>query len=269
MTELVKTVVVALVQGITEFLPISSDGHLILVEKLLRFDLGSLSFDVVLHLGTLVAIFIYFRREFWNLITALWTREKKEDRRLILLMIVGTIPAVIIGLLTKKLIEGYFREVVWVGAFMIVGGLFYIIGEKYDRVMLEKRDMKKLSLMDAVLIGVAQAIAILPGVSRSGMTITTGILTRLRREAAATYSFLLGAIAITGAGVVEIPDVIADPLLATKLPLYLVGFAVALLSGYASIAFLLSYVKKHSLGVFAYYLIILGSFLLIGSFTLF
>lgn len=235
---LLQALILGIVQGITEFLPISSSGHLVLGEALLGLKVEELkAFDVTVHVGTLLAILIYFRKDLLK--TKYWPY-----------LIVGTLPAVIIGLTLEDQIDALFRSATAVGVVMIIIGAIFLIPEKYGK------SSGKLTYKNVILIGLAQALALIPGVSRSGSTIFTGKMLGLDREEAARFSFLLGSIAIAGAGLLtalDFKDAIVD------WPTMLTGFAAAFLSGLAAIAWLMKYLRQHSLKVFGIYLLLLGA----------
>lgn len=236
---LLQAILLGVVQGITEFLPISSSGHLVLGEILLGLDVSELkTFDVVVHVGTLLAILIYFWKDLWE--TRRWPW-----------LILGTIPAVFVGLFLEEQIDAIFRSAVAVGAAMLTVGLLFQIPESWAL----KSKGEKLTWWRALLIGIAQAIAILPGVSRSGSTIFTGTMLGLKREEAARFSFLLGSIAIAGAGILTAFDLDNSPV---EWPLLTAGFLSSFVAGFLSVKWLMNYLKKHSLRVFGVYLIGVG-----------
>ncbi|MBT4632107.1 undecaprenyl-diphosphate phosphatase [Candidatus Peregrinibacteria bacterium] len=241
---LLQALLLGIIQGITEFLPISSSGHLVLTESLLNLEVDQLKdFDVIVHVGTLLAILIYFRREVLN--TKYWPY-----------LIIGTIPAVIVGLTLENQIDAVFRSALSVGIVMIIVGLIFTIPEK------KFKSEKKLTWKNAILIGIAQAVAIIPGVSRSGSTIFTATFLGLKREEAARFSFLLGSIAIAGAGLLTALDLSEITLGYDRL---LIGFFAALFSGLFAVSWLMKYLKKHSLKTFGFYLIAIGTITILAS----
>lgn len=243
---LLQAILLGVVQGITEFLPISSSGHLILGETLLNLHVEDLkTFDVVVHVGTLLAILIYFWKDLWE--TRRWPW-----------LILGTIPAVFVGLFLEEQIDAIFRSALTVGFVMILVGCLFMIPESWAL----KTKTKKLNWWRALLIGIAQAIAIIPGVSRSGSTIFTGTMLGMQREEAARFSFLLGSIAIAGAGILTAFDLDNAPV---EWDVLLVGFISSLVAGFFSVKWLMQYLKHHSLRVFGVYLMILGGGTLLVS----
>ena len=272
---ILQAIILGIVQGLTEFLPISSSGHLILVPWLFNWhfllDDPSLNktFDVALHLGTFLAVVVYFWREIGRLLAA-WvrsmTRRSLADpaAKLAWLLIVSTIPAAIVGVALESFIEDKLGKP-WIIAIMMIvfAGVMYLI----DHVAKLDRDLESLSWFDAVLIGVAQAFALCPGVSRSGITMMTGLLMRLDREAAARYSFLMSIPVIGGAAAYKGLQVARDGLPAGTAAPFAIGIAAAAISGFAAIWFLLAYLKRHSFELFVIYRIAVGVGMLILIFT--
>lgn len=252
--DIIQALILGIVQGITEFLPISSSGHLVLGEEILGLKVDELkSFDVVVHVGTLVAIFIYFWKDFVKLLKSLFDKSQKQEHKLILYLVLATIPAVLIGLTLEDQIDSMFRNKVAVGIMMAIVGLYFFITE-----YLSKQKNSKITLPKAILIGIAQAVALIPGVSRSGSTIATGVLLGIDRVKAARFSFLLGSIAITGAGILTGVKVVKDNLFIPDTSILLVGFFASVISGLLSVAFLMKFLKKYPLWIFSIYLFIIA-----------
>jgi undecaprenyl-diphosphatase len=261
-----QAIILGIVQGLTEFLPISSSGHLLLVPWLFNWhfllenpDLNK-TFDVALHLGTFVAVVIYFWREIVRLAGA-WVRSisrrslAEPEGRLAWLLIVSTIPAALVGVLLEDFITNTLGKPWMIGVAMIVfAGFMYLI----DHIARLDRDMEALTWLDALLIGVAQALALLPGVSRSGITMMTGLLVRLDRESAARYSFLMSIPVIGGAAAFKGLEVARDGLPAGTATPFLVGMVTAAVSGIAAIWFTLAYLKRHNFNLFVVYRIVVG-----------
>jgi undecaprenyl-diphosphatase len=246
-------VIWGLVQGLTEFLPISSSGHLVVVPRFLDsmgMDISqpTLAVSAVLHLGTLIAVLIYFRGD---VMSVLQMRHKPEGRRIALLVGVGTIPA-LVGLPLENRIEHIQENVVYVGIALVATGVILVIGQRLARGM---RQLMEGRVPDAVVVGVAQALALIPGVSRSGMTIAAGNGRGFEPVEAARFSFLLGIPAIAGAGLVSLPEVFAEGEGGLEL---LVGLLVAAVSGYLAIALLLRALRRVGLLPFAVYCFIVG-----------
>jgi undecaprenyl-diphosphatase len=253
--EIFDAAILGAVQGVTEFLPISSSGHLVLGESILGLEVDSLkSFDVAVHVGTLVAIFGYFWKDFWKMLT-FWMADRAVERRLILYIVIGTIPAVLVGVFLEDWIDSVFRGVEMVGWMMIAVGILFLIGEKVGGWIRKSRTGAKLNWWKAGVIGCAQAVALIPGISRSGSTIVAGLFQGIEREKAARFSFLLGAPAMLGAGIwTSMKGGLVDAEVAPML----VGFAVSALVGFVAVWALMQFLRRHSLAVFAAYLLIVG-----------
>lgn len=252
---LLHAVLLGVLQGATEFLPVSSSGHLVLAEHFLGFREGGLAFDVALHLGTLAAILLYFRRDFFLMATALLPGRGKSAegalyRRLFFFLCLATVPGALFGLLLEKPAETLFRNPALVATTMGGVGLLLLWAERAGR---RNREIHALTLTDALLIGLSQALAIVPGVSRSGITMTTGLFLGMSRESAARFSFLLSAPIIFGAGVHSLPKIIKQGGQEGETTLFVAGFLAAALSGYAVITWLLKFVRTSSFDIFAYY----------------
>ena len=279
---IIDALILGVFQGITEFLPISSSGHLVLVESYLQLPVEDLmAFDVAVHFGTLLAIFLYFWKDFADLLQAFgfsiyqfaykwrvvykWRGDsgKKvllvdekilKNQKLIIGLIVGTIPAVVIGLLFNDYLEENFRSVSTVAVMMLIVAVYFIIAE----IIKKRRNPGKLGLLQIFIIGVAQAFALIPGVSRSGSTIATGLALGIDRHEAARFSFLLGSVAITAATLLSLYKVFMGEFSLPHTEVLLVGITSSFVSGYASVSLLMRFLKKHTLYVFAVYLILLG-----------
>ncbi len=264
--------ILGLVQGVTEFLPISSSGHLIIFESLLGLDTkGLLIFDIVVHLGTLLAIIIYF----WNDISSLtkaffrflggkqcW---KSPEIQLIAKLIVATIPAVVFVLLLGDKLESTFRAPTLIALLFFVTAIWFVIAEQVSkRKSQNTSEIEDLKWGQAIFVGLVQAVAILPGISRSGSTISMGITVGLSRYLAARFSFLLGAIALAGAGCKLLLDFQSDPSAISQQEILTlsVGFVTSFLSGYLTVAFLMKILKTRTLYPFAIYLVVMGAFVL-------
>jgi undecaprenyl-diphosphatase len=254
-----QAIVLGIVQGLTEFLPISSTAHLRLVPAFAGWDDPGTAFTAVVQLGTMAAVLLYFRNDLWNIARA-WVRSLRDpearktlDARLGWFLILGTVPIAILGLAFKDKIETDARQLVLIGIALIVLGLILELAEKVGR---KERDIASLTLRDGLLIGVAQAAALVPGVSRSGSTISAGLFLGLTRESAARYSFLLSVPAVVLSGLFELKDV-GDGGGAGAVPT-IIATLFAFLVGYASIAWLLKYLTRHPVTVFVVYRVVLG-----------
>ncbi len=273
-----QAVVLAIVQGLGEFIPISSSGHLIIVRRLLGWNELSpaheLSFDVALHFGTLLSVLFYFRRTWFQIVraafggkvvrfsesagsdTSLTVDEQKEERMLLWFLAIATIPGAIAGKLLEHSAEDYFREHI----FLIAGALIFVallmwMGEKVGKL---NKPLTRISMVDSLLIGVAQAFALIPGVSRSGATITAGLFQNLTREAAVRFSFLLSTPLIAGAALLKAHELHKEGLPPGMQMPVLVGIIVSALVGYAAIAWLIRYLQSNTLLPFIIYRIVAG-----------
>lgn len=257
MLELLQAIILGIVQGLTEFLPVSSSGHLVLGQYFLGLDPErfGLSFDVALHMGTLVAVVSFFWRDLLRIAYAflrapLRVRRTDPDGRMAYLILASLVPAAVIGFLFEDFIELVLRSP-WVVVFnlVFVGALFIVV----EAVGSKNRQASKLRVWEAVGIGLAQAAALAPGVSRSGATITLGMFLGLRREEAARFSFLMSAPIIAGAGLLQLTEVIAEGMSGLEVLVFAVGFVSSAVVGYLAIKFFLAYIANHSLRAFAYY----------------
>jgi len=253
---LFQAVVLGVLQGLAEFLPISSSAHLALAPWAFGWEEPGLAFDVALHAGTLVAVLWYFRTDWIALMRAgfdaLRTRSlATEDSRRLALLVVGTVPGAVIGYLLQKQAESMFRAPVLTGAALIVmGAVLWLVDRRADAT----RPLTTMSWKDAVLIGLAQACAIVPGVSRSGATITAGRALGFDRAGAATFSFLMSMPITAAAAALKAPEALRAPDLT---PVF-VGMVTAGVSGWLAITVLLRYVQRRGLGIFALYRLVLG-----------
>jgi undecaprenyl-diphosphatase len=262
---IVQALVMGLVQGLTEFLPVSSSGHLVLVPYLLGWSdpfITSLQFSVMLHLGTLVALLAYFRADWMRLVPAgLATLRDRSfggdpERRLAWLIAVATVPALILGFLLNDLVETRFREVGLVALALVVGGMILWVAE---RAGSRSRAMGELGFRGAIGIGLAQAAALVPGISRSGISISAGLFAGLDRESAARFSFLMATPVTAAAGLYETINLVrgeAGVTISTG-PL-VVGMAASLVAGLVAIAVLLRFLRSHRTDVFVAYRVVLA-----------
>lgn len=260
----IQPIILGLVQGLGEFLPISSSGHLIVTSWLLKWQDQGLAFDVALHWGTLIAVLIYFRKDFTQLIKSFVASLIPSQRnfsvdphqRMAWLLVLGTIPAAIAGKLFEEQIATVLRSPLTVVVTLTVGALIIFA---VDRWGLKNKHIHELRWKDALVIGLAQAMAIIPGVSRSGSTMVAGLGIGLRRDQAARFSFLLSAPIILGAGLLELPAIFAQPNLVSVA----IGFVSAAVFGFVAIHFLMRYVETRSFDLFAWYRLGLATLILI------
>lgn len=262
-----EAIILGLVQGLTEFIPVSSSGHLVFLHELFGTGDIGLTFDVALHVGTLGALVLYFYKDI--VLLAKGALGKNEYTRVAWFIALATVPSVIFGIFFKDSAETVFRSSRLVAVNLIVFGLVMLAAEWYARRRMDKTDeLQKTSLSQAFVVGVAQALAIIPGVSRSGSTITAGLFAGLDRVAATRFSFLLGIPIMVGAIIKVLSEDQAVQAVSSDKILFAIGVTTALLSGMFAIRFLLKFLAKHTLAVFAYYRIALGVFvLLVASFN--
>lgn len=276
---IIQAIILGIVQGLTEFLPVSSSAHLVLVPQLINVNYANpaqaVAFDTLLHVGTLLAVIAYFWKDIIHIITGLVSsildifRGKfitglREDpsKRLTWLLVIGTIPAAIAGVLLNDQFEALFNNYAAVGFFLLITGVLLWISERMKGG--GDKQVKDMTFKNALAIGIFQAFAIAPGISRSGSTIAAGLLSGLERELAARYSFLLAIPVIAGAALVQVKDIGAG--LEANTAALLAGFLAALIVGFLSIKLLLKLIKERSLMIFAYYCWIIGAATLIVSY---
>ncbi|MBN2232932.1 MAG: undecaprenyl-diphosphate phosphatase [Deltaproteobacteria bacterium] len=250
--DILQAVILGIVQGVTEFLPVSSSGHLVIGQHLLPgFRQPGVAFDVILHGATLLAVVIFFRRDIGALVTGIFAADPATaagQRRLLLLLVLGTIPTGIIGVGGKDLFVALFENPVLAGAMLLVTGTLLLLAHRRRN---RQRPLEQVRATDAVVMGITQGLAIIPGISRSGSTIAVGMLMGVEGTAAARLSFLLSIPAITGAVILSLPDISAVP--AADLPAYLGGGGAAFAAGLLSLRLLIFTIEKHRLGLFAGY----------------
>jgi undecaprenyl-diphosphatase len=272
---ILQSLLLGIIQGLTEFLPISSTAHLVLAPTFFGFAEPPHAFDVALHIGTLLAVLVYFRAD-WALLAqgalaTLRTREINGDpnRKLALLVVLGCIPAGIAGLLLQKKVEALAHPQQNPVSYLVMAMTLISVAllmAWVDRVSRKTRTLKNLGTSEALFVGMAQAVALIPGVSRSGATITAGLVTGLTREAAARFSFLLSApitLVATAYGCCKLVSHSGPPAEAISAGAFAVGILASGIVGWACIHFLLEFLKKRSLWIFVWYRMVLGVFLLV------
>lgn len=258
---IIEAIILGLVQGLTEFIPVSSSGHLVLLREAFGLSPKGLTFDVALHFGTLMALVGYFRKDIWLLIQGIL--GKGIYQKLSWWIVLATIPAMVFGVLLESAAESAFRTVPRVAINLIVVALLMLLAEWYAKRHKPETDLEHISGKQAALVGVAQAAAIIPGVSRSGSTITAGLFLGLDRVTATRFSFLLGAPIMVGAIAKVLLSDDSIHQIGQEPMLFFVGVLTALASGLIAIRFLLRYLAKHTLATFAYYRIALGIIVLL------
>ncbi len=262
---MLKTIILGIIQGIGEFLPISSSAHLILVPYLFGWEQSSLAYDIALHFGTLMAVLVIFFKDWWCLVTGAFKKVTKGkssfENKMFWYLVVATIPGALLGILLDDVVENVFRQKIWLiaTALAIMGILIYLGDRWADKHYKIETDYKHISLKQAFIIGMSQALAIIPGFSRSGTTILTARLMGLSKQAATKFTFLLSVPIIAGATILEIGNL--EFTLET-----LLGVFIAFVVGILSIKFLLNYIKKHDFSVFAVYRVIFAIIILVKYF---
>jgi undecaprenyl-diphosphatase len=261
-SDIAAAAILGLVQGLTEFLPVSSTAHLILVSDVLRLDPErfGLSFDVALHLGTALAVLLYFARTWWSLLLDV----ARGRWRLPLLVVVGTLPAAVAGALLQSTVEQTLRSPSYIVIGLIVGSVVFVIAE---RLAAQRRAIGDLTLPDSVWMGAAQAIALLPGISRSGITISAGLFRDLHRDEATRFSFLLATPVILGAGAKTLLDARRAATLFAAPDVLAIGFIVSFAAGFAAVAFLIRFLRTNSLNWFVAYRLVLAAVIVIALAT--
>lgn len=242
-------IILGLVQGLTEFLPISSSGHLVLGQHLLNFEGPNLTFDIVLHLGSLSAVLVYFRRDIQKVIRSVLGKGDPSWNKVAWLILWGTIPTGLIGVLFKEPLEGLFESVRIVAIMLFVTGLLLFAS---DRIRKTDRPLFGIRVLDALLIGVVQGLSIIPGISRSGSTIATGLFLKIEADAAARFSFLLSIPAILGAVALEGKNILGHAVNGAGVE-FIAGFVAAAISGWMAIKILMEVLKRKRLWIFAIY----------------
>jgi undecaprenyl-diphosphatase len=266
---IIQSIILGIIQGLTEFLPISSSGHLVIAPYLLKWHIpaqDAFIFDVLVQLGTLLAVIVYFRKDLYQIIISviqgLIHKQPFNDplARLGWFLVIATIPAVIAGLLFKNLVEKAFSSPLAAGLFLLGTAALLVIAELVGK---RTRQMASLTWLDALLVGLFQVVSLLPGISRSGSTISGGMIRSLDRPSAARFSFLMSVPVMIGAGTLAVLDLIKAPDFSGQIPTLVVGFTTAALVGYLAIHWLLSYLSKRSLYVFAIYSLVASTTVLI------
>jgi len=253
---ILHAIILGVIQGLTEILPISSSAHLVIVPWVLKWPYQGLDYDVALHVGTALAILAYFFKDWVDIIKSAFGKSETYQKNILLYIIVATIPAAALGLIFENLAETIFRSpLVIISTLFIFAVILYLA----DRFGKKEVPLRKISVKTSIFIGFAQALALIPGVSRSGITITAGLYKGLSREAAAKFSFLLATPIIISAGILEL-----SKLSFTDLNLvFWTGVVASAVSGFITINFLLNFVKKSSMNLFVIYRICLAVFMLI------
>ena len=254
--EIYQAIILGIVQGVAEFLPISSSGHLLILQTLFDIREPGVKFEIVVHLGSLCAVIAVFWRDIIELIL-------DPFQKYVRLLIIGTIPAVIVGFLFRDYIDEIFSQALYLALAFIFTGVLLILADNITRVYKRERD---ITYFDALLVGCMQAVALPPGISRSGATITGGLVVGMRREVAARFSFMLSIIIITAAGTLEAFELREANFQIDDIAHLMVGFFAAAITGYISIRLLLRLITKAKLKYFSLYLFILAALILADGF---
>jgi undecaprenyl-diphosphatase len=262
-----QALVLGIVQGLTEFIPISSSGHLVLVPWLFGWSEPGIAFSAIIHWGTILAVLLFFWRDLYQItlsgLRALFTWSlPNPESKTALWIVIGTIPAAILGLAFHDFFERLFNAPIAAAGFLLATSLILSVGEWLGKQHWETEDMNAL---DALTIGLAQAIAMVPGISRSGITISTGLVRGIKRADAARFSFLLMVPATLGAGLLSILDLLREGMLWSEMPALACGFVAAAISGFFAIRWLLSYLSRRPLWVFSIYCAAFGLFSILLS----
>lgn len=256
----INAIIFGIAQGLTEFLPVSSSGHLIILRQFLNIPIqNELSFDVILHFATLLAVSWYFRKDILDLARA----SEPAKAKLRWLIILATIPAALAGFFLEEAIEYIFRDISVVIAMLAIIGVLFIVAEKISK---KEKEIESLNWTKALTVGLAQALALVPGTSRSGITIIAGMFLGLKREEAIRFSFLLSIPIIAGASLAKAPQIMTTSLSSIELNILAISFLASLFSGFFTIKYFLKFAQNHSLVAFAYYrfalAVLLGIFLI-------
>lgn len=262
---IIRNIILGIIQGITEFLPVSSSAHLILVPFLFGWKESSMAFDIALHFGTFLAVLVVFFKDWWNLfvgaVNKFFYKKESNDNKIFWYLVIATVPGALIGAKLDDVVEKVFRTELWlIASLLAIMGVLIYLGDRWASLHYKlETDFENISLMQAFLIGMSQAFAIIPGFSRSGTTILTARLMGLSKEASTKFTFLLSVPIILGATVLEIGN-----LEFTMEALF--GILTSFLIGLFTIKFLLNYIKKHDFSIFAIYRVIFAIIILVKYF---
>lgn len=252
-----KSIILGIIQGIAEFLPISSSAHLILIPYLFGWEESSLAFDIALHFGTMMAVLVIFFKDWWNLfigaIKDVKEKKKTANGKMFWYLIIATIPGALVGLFLDDIVENVIRNKVWIIALALaIMGVLIFLGDKWANKYYKKQtEFEDITLKQALIVGISQAFAVIPGFSRSGTTILAGRLQGISKEAITKFTFLLSVPIIAGATILKVTDLVFTKEV-------IIGILVSFATGILTIKFLLNYIKKHDFSVFAFYRVILA-----------
>jgi len=252
------SIVLGAVQGLTEFLPVSSSGHLVLFQKIFGIGEEALAFDIVMHVATLVAVAAVFWKELWQMV-------RHPFSKITLLVIIATVPTAIIGFAFKGFFEYAFSSAAFLGPCFIITGIILFFADRSRERIHYGKDLDSVSYMDAIFMGTAQAVAIIPAISRSGATISAGLFRGLKKEFAIKFSFLMSVPAIIGPALLDVKNVTAQMFSDVGILPLILGMVAAGTAGYFSIRFMLDFFSRASLKVFSYYVFALGGLIILDK----
>jgi undecaprenyl-diphosphatase len=255
---IIQSIILGIIQGLAEFLPISSSAHLILIPWLLKWQEHTLAFDVALHFGTFLAVAIYFFKDYVNLVVKGLSRPSSQDGKIFWGIVIAMIPAAIFGVLLEKIVESVFREQILVIALVLA--FFGIILFLIDKLVKKEKTLRNFNLLNALLIGLSQVLALFPGVSRSGITIAAGMSLGYKRDEAARFSFLLSGPVIFGAALLSFVKNIG--MIKSELLFFMIGIASSFAVGMAAIHFLLKYLKSRTFLPFVIYRLVFAALII-------
>ena len=255
---MIQSIILGILQGIGEFLPISSSAHLILIPYLLGWQESSMAFDVALHFGTLLAVLVIYFKDWWNLfigaIKNMKDKKQSNEGKMFWYLVAATIPAAIVGFVLDDVIENFFRGQIWlIALFLALMGIFIYLGDKWSSKHYKGKEItfEKITLKQAFLVGCSQAFAVFPGFSRSGTTILAGRLMGLSKEAITKFTFLLSVPIIAGAAILKVGELAITAEV-------IIGILTSFIVGVLSIKFLLKYIKNHDFSIFAFYRVVIA-----------
>ncbi|MDA0771671.1 MAG: undecaprenyl-diphosphatase UppP [Cyanobacteria bacterium] len=265
-------ILLSIIQGLTEFLPVSSSAHLALAPRLLGLTEYGLDMDAFLHLGTLLAALIYFRKEILAMLSGLViasvakqsSKDNKINRKLALAILLATLPAIAVGFSFKDFFgSDLVRSSMGIAITLVLGSLLMFVADRYSKKQISNKEITDLGYTEIFFIGIMQCLALFPGVSRSGSTISAGLFATLNREQAARFSFIVGLPAIAGAGLLALKDLLTSPITNLDYQELGIGFLVSFVAGYLAIDFMIKFLKSNSLIWFIVYRIILAGFIIL------
>ena len=267
---LIKYIIIALVQGVAEILPISSSGHMIIAQELLGIQTNDLSLEIFLHFGSLIAIFVFFRKKIWAIIRDFFLylfkkkEEAKDNYKLAWYIVIATIPAAIAGLFLEDIIGKHLKALWIVGVFLLITSALLYLSTKAKR----EKELKDLTWKNALMIGLFQCLGLFPGISRSGSTLVGGASQKVKQTDAADFAFILALPIMLGSTILSIGDISTALSNSDLLIPYLVGFVVALITTYLTISLFFSFIKKKKMSIFSIYCLCVGLLIIVLDLTI-